>query len=131
MDYLLSGLVYVSFGLVILFGLLTYVKDTKMYPQFPKYFKYSLIAMGILVTLQIFLVFQSLTGVFLWLFFASVVGVIYFVLKMINGKTTTAIKQAKTRAIIAGVLAVGALIGLFGVAYHQSQLMSQMILLLF
>lgn len=110
MNLFLSILVYVTFGLVILFGLLAYTKDATQYPQFPRYFRYSVILLALLISIQIFIAFPNLMGFFLWLFFVGIVFTIQMILKMIGAKDLELQKKYRKWAVIISLITIVVLI---------------------
>lgn len=110
MSFLIQFLTYASFAALCIFGLLTYFKDHKMYPMYSIGFKLSVIATSLFVSIEIFLALPNVLGIFVWIFFASLAALVYFIVKMTVAKTMEKKLQQRNFAIGAIVVAVAAMV---------------------
>lgn len=124
MEIIISILVYVAFALVILFGLLTYTKDATKYPQFPKYFRISVLILTLAISIQILFAFQNLLGFFLWLFFIGLVATVWMVIKMVGAKDSSEQNKFRKWSIIVSLITLVILIILTIVTVQSVQNLS-------
>lgn len=117
MGLILQILSYIFFGAVFLFGMLTYFKDHKMYPLYPKLFRVSVIGMIIVVTLQIFFAIKFPLSLILWVFFADIMFSLWHIIRMAGAKTEGTARSHKLLAILFGGMALTVLVVLGVVSY--------------